>query len=452
MRNEIEKFLIQHKLAVKENTLLVGFSGGCDSLCLLDNLNCLRPKYGFNLVAIHLNHNWRGEESKRDEVNCQNFCEKNDIEFVSECLNGDEPKTETFARDARYDFFVRTAKKYQNSSIFTAHTRTDNAETLVYRIIKGTGINGLRGILPASMREGVALYRPLLKISREETEAYCISKGLIANQDSSNENTKYNRNFIRHNIMPKFKELNYNYEKSIVSLAQTAIDESKIAEEYLEIVKKVIYDDKKIITANFKKLSKEIMQKIIYDVCLREGWDYDYKKVLNILDFIKENFDSKAGSKYSVAKDLWIFANSDYIMLVGNRTQSYQYLELSIPTCGEYKIPNSDYILSIKEFGKEIPASFPKADAFKAFIKLENFENLVLRHRFNGDVISPFGMSGKMKLKKYLNSKGVLKEERDELLLLCNEKEVLWVVGVGLSNTLKVEDIPTHVVELVHGN
>ena len=86
----------------------------------------------------------------------------------------------------------------------------------------------------------------------------------------------------------------------------------------LTLIRKDIYDDHRILTGKFRKLSPEVMQKIIYDVCLREDWDYDYKKVTNILDFLESNFDSKAGSKYSISKDSWIFASSKYIQLISN--------------------------------------------------------------------------------------------------------------------------------------
>jgi tRNA(Ile)-lysidine synthase len=448
----LDDFLAKYNLNSQDSTILVGFSGGCDSLCLLDMLFELRKKYNFKLVALHLNHNWRGDEAKVEELNCQRFCDKKGIEFVVETLSGEEQKSEKVAREARYEFFIRHAKQYKNSSVFTAHTKTDNAETLIYRIVKGTGIKGLQGILPATIRERVAIYRPLLKISRDETQNYCIAKGLIANVDSSNQDLSYKRNFIRHNIMPLFKEINYNYEKSIVSLAGLAIDQNKIADEYIKLIKRDIYQGDRIVTEKFKKLSPEIMKKIIYDVCIREDWDYDYKKVAGIVDFIRKNLDSRAGSKYSVSKDIWIFANENYIKLIRNKAPNSSFLALSVTGEGEYNIPNSNFDFSIQKYTGERPLEYPKEDDLTAYVSIDNFENLVLRHRIPGDVIYPFGMTGSMKLKKYLNAKGVLQAERDELVLLCRGSEVLWVVGVGLSNSLRVMNFPTHVIKMVQKN
>ena len=448
MIDSVEKFLDEFNLKGAENTFLVGFSGGCDSLCLLDILNGLSLKYGFKVVALHLNHNWRGEESTQDEINCKKYCECNDISCISETLAESTVKTEKFAREARYKFFLEHAKKYKNSKLFTAHTRTDNAETVIYRIIKGTGIKGLQGILPERMMEHFPIYRPLLNLSREDIEGYCISKGLVPNNDSSNFDTSYKRNFIRHKIMPLFKEINYQAEKSIVSLSKIAISQSKIVDEYLALLKKDLYDSDKIFTKKFRTFSDEVMQKIIYDACLTQHLDYDFKKVSNILDFIKSNFDSKSGLTYSLKDDLWLFVNSEYIYLITKTKSLINDNENKITQEGEYKVLGTDFTFSIQKYNDSMELKFPAETANFAYVNLDNLDDLTVRTRRPGDFISPFGMSGTMKLKKYLNSKAVSQHQKDELILLAKGSEILWVVGVGLSNKLKVVDKPTHVIKL----
>ena len=170
--NIVETFLITHNLT--EKNILVAFSGGYDSMCLLHILKELSCKYNYKLTAIHLNHNWRGEESDNEELNCRNFCL--DIDFYSEKLPTNIPHTETSARDARYEFFNKCAKKFNSNVIFTAHNANDNAETIFYRLLKGTGITGLQGI-PA-VRD--IYYRPLLTIFRKDIENYCFEKELFS--------------------------------------------------------------------------------------------------------------------------------------------------------------------------------------------------------------------------------------------------------------------------------
>lgn len=448
MINTVEKFLKEHNLTSPEKTFLVGFSGGCDSLCLLDILNNFSKKYGFKLIALHLNHNWRGEESLQDEQNCKKFCEKMGIDYVSEVLENGE-RTETFAREARYSFFLRHAKKYPDSAIFTAHTRTDNAETIIYRLAKGTGIKGLQGIPSKRMLEDIPVYRPLLTISRRQIQDYCNSKGLVANTDSSNLDITYKRNFIRHKIMPLFEEINFNAEKSIASLAKLSISYTNIVDEYLALIRKDITEGKKIKTEKFKKLSDDVMRKFIYDACLKKNLDYDNKKIENILEFIKNTYDSKAGSRYSLTNDLWLFVNSKYIYLITKTKAEKNKNEVEITKEGEYEILGTNKAFSIEKHKEEKPVKFPSENDLLASVDLSDVGlNLTIRTRREGDYIVPFGMTGSMKLKKYLNSKGISQHEKDELILLCKGQEVFWVAGVGLSNKLKVVNQPTHVLRL----
>lgn len=447
MIESVEKFLEKYESNKPDKTFLVGFSGGCDSLCLLDILHGLSLKYGFKLIALHLNHNWRGAESLKDEQNCKSFCEKMGIEYISEILENGQ-KTESFAREARYNFFLNHAKKYPNSSIYTAHTKSDNAETIIFRIIKGTGLTGLQGIKPMRMLEDVPLYRPLLRFSRKNIEDYCNSKGLVANVDSSNFDISYKRNFIRHKIMPLFNEINFNSEKAIINLSKMASSHLNIIDEYMALIKKDLFEDNKVLTQKFMNLSDDVKRKIIYDACLKQNLEYDSKKIENIFDFIKDNANLKSGSRYSLTNDLWLFVNNKYIYLIDKLSQKRD-CEIKITKEGDYKICDTEQVFSIKKIKNKEKIEFPKENEKFAYVNFNELGlDLTVRTRRDGDVIIPFGMKGSMKLKKYLNSKGVSQHEKDGLILLCKGSEVLWVVGVGLSNKLKVVNEPTHVIKL----
>lgn len=448
MINIVEKFLSKHNLNTPDTKIFVGFSGGCDSLCLLDIMKKLEGKYKFKLTALHLNHNWRGEESLQDEKNCKNFCSEQGIDYISETLDETGIKSETYAREYRYNFFIKHAKSIPNSCLMTAHTKSDNAETIIYRIIKGTGVKGLQGIPSRREFEGISIYRPLLNISRKEIEDYCNSNGLVPNNDSSNFDISYKRNFIRHKIMPLFDEINFSAENAIVSLSEIATSQINIVDEYMKIILKNISDGKKILTQKFMDCSEDVMQKIIYDILLETGLDYDRKKIRNILDFIKSNFSSKAGSTYSLTNNLWMFASSKYIYLLNKTKAEKTFEEISITTEGSWKLNSSKRILSVEKYNSSEKISFPPETADFALVDLGNQGlNLTFRTRRDGDLITPFGMNGTMRLKKYLNSKGIATHLRDELYMLCNGSEILWIPEVGLSNKIKVVNIPSHVIK-----
>lgn len=424
----VKSFLTKYSL--ENQTLIVGFSGGYDSLCLLDIIKNI----GNPVIAIHLNHNWRGEESLRDEDFCRDFCKKRGITFYTETLSSDIPHTETAAREARYKFFLKCAEKYNAHAVLTAHNLDDLTETLLYRIIKGTGVNGLNGI--SEHRD--IYYRPLLSVSREQIELYCKKNDLNAISDSSNLDTKYKRNFIRHKILPLIKEINGNYASALKNLATSAEETNELLDEYMsDKISKLGNSTKK-----FLELSNPAQNYLIHKMFTENNLDYDRKKIEAVVEFIKENANSKSGKKHSITTNLWIYTNSKKFEFI--KSEKHSNKEIHIDKEGEYRF--EDYIFEIKKFSGNT-FDFPKDNELKALVSLNEI-NFTLRHRKDGDTISPLGINGTQKLKKYLNEKKIPQHEKDSLILLCKNSEVLWIGGLGLSNKIKVINEPTHIIRL----
>lgn len=402
IEKRVKNFISKYNL---KEPFLVAFSGGYDSMCLLDILS------GYKVIAIHLNHNWRGKESDNEEENCRNFAASKNIEFYSEKLSPDVDKTETAARDARYEFFKKCANKFKSNVVFTAHNYNDNAETVLYRIIKGTGVIGLQGI--SDKRE--IFYRPLLTTTREEIEKYCKEHKLTPNKDSSNENTKYKRNLIRKKIIPIMQEINPNVIKALNSLS--------------EISKEDFNNDKYRIR----------------ELLINNELDYDRKKIEEIEQFINKNKSSKSGKTMSLTANLWLFVSQKEIKTITKKEKSD--LQIDISKEGEYKF--EDKIFSIKPIltNSSEENIYPNDCEFKALISVNNID-FTLRYRKDGDVIQPLGSIGKQKLKKYFNEKKIPNHEKDNIVLLCQNNEVLWVSGIGISDKIKVTENPTHIIEL----
>src|SRR5574344_235367 len=436
IHQKIKSFLKKYHLDNSKLTYLVAFSGGFDSMCLLESLNKICKN---KIVAIHLNHNWRGVESDNEEKNCKEFCLKNNIEFYTEKLPKNIPHTETVARDERYKFFEKCSEKYPNSVIFTAHNKNDNAETLIFRICHGTGISGLQGI---AENRGI-YYRPLLDIDRESIEKYCQENKLTPNSDSSNKNIKYKRNYIRGKIIPQFQEINPNIIDTINSLSTVAKEETEIVEEYLSEILKKISKDGKINTAKFLKLNESVQKRIIYNIFIKNNLDYDREKILNIWEFIKENSKSKSGKTCSLTTDLWIFINDKFIEIItkNKTTLPHFYIEK------EGIFEDKNYVFELKKYTKETKI-FPKESENFAYVDLTNFtKNFEIRSSKDGDIIQPFGLEGSQKLKKYLNSKKIPNHEKDNLLFLTQGKEILWAINLGISDKIKVTTKPTHIIK-----
>ena len=408
-------------------------------MCLLDILHKIAPKN--KIIALHLNHKWRGKESDREEENCKKFCEKIGVEFYSESLSPKTPHTETAAREARYKFFEKCGGKFNSDIIFTAHNKNDNAETLIYRICTGTGISGLQGI---AENRGI-FYRPLLEISRKEIEAYCKDNKLKPNNDSSNSDSKYKRNYIRAKAMPALSGVNENVYNNLQTLCDVAKEETEIVEEYLKGLTKKITKDGKIQTQKFLKLSQPVQRKLIYNIFIKNNLDYDRKKILKILDFIKENACSKSGKTCSLTSDLWIFASDKIICTI--KKENPDLPSVSINTEGKYKLGN--YTFEIEKFNKEVK-KFPPAQDDVAYVDLSRFNfDFELRTRQEGDIIKPYGLKGSQKLKKYLNEKKIPNHEKDNLLFFTQGKEILWAINLGISDKIKVVKNPTHRLKIL---
>lgn len=200
----------EHKMLDGCSGILVGFSGGADSTALLHWLAGYCVEHSVRLVALHVNHGIRGDEAKRDEQFCRDFCKSRGIEFV--CRTADVPalakssgrSIEEAARDVRYSAFEEVAQSLGADRIATAHNADDNLETVIFNLVRGTGTTGLAGIPPVRGK----IIRPLLYCEKSQLISYCHENGLEFVEDSTNVDPSYTRNYIRREIIPRLRHIN----------------------------------------------------------------------------------------------------------------------------------------------------------------------------------------------------------------------------------------------------
>ena len=438
---KILDFLKKHNILDSRESFIVGFSGGQDSLCLIDILDNISKELNLKIAAPHLNHNWRDQSSNKEQRSCMEFCAERGIEFFTKTLDVSTKQTEETAREKRYKFFGEIVSKTDAIGVFTAHTKTDNSETILYRIIKGTGVLGLCAIPETRQEEGYTLFRPMLNITREETEKYCTQNNLKQAQDESNKDAKYARNNIRLNITPKLKEINPNLDDALENLA-------RIAQDYEEIVAEVL-DQKPFTPEVFVTLSKAQKRALIHKFLTKNNLDYSAKKIEEIKNFVDENIQKPCGKTLSLTTEKWLFASKNKIEIITQtkapKIEALLELKFNQDNCFE----PLNKTLNISIFEGEVPKKFPKETESKIFVNIpKNLLPLELRTRREGDIIQPFGSCGTMKLKKFLINKGIAEHKRDEILLMTNGNEVLWAIGIGLSEKLRVVEKPTHTIEL----
>ncbi len=441
MINVVENVMsfMKSRLLSDERPILVAFSGGFDSMCLLHVLVSNGQK---NVIAIHLNHNWRGEESWREEENCRKFCNNFGIKFYSELLPDNTPKTENEGRKARYAFFEKCYENFGAKAVLTAHNADDNAETLIYRLAKGTGLDGLCGIPEV---RGI-FFRPLLTVSRADIEEYCRQNGLTPNNDSSNEDTKYKRNLIRKKVLPLLKEINPDVVCAINSL-------SDLAKKDFEYFENCLKENETGETQGFCGLPYSIQSRIIKKMLTEFAPEYDRKKIDDIINFIKENSSSKSGKTYSITKGTDLFVNDKFFDVIKNSAKNLE--EIKITSEGSWGFGDKIFVIektaSATEKSAVTPEKFPKDSEKIAYVELDGID-FTLRTRRAGDVIQPFGMKGRQKLKKYFNEKKIPSYKKDEIPLITKGWEVLWAAGVGMSEKIRVKNRATHVLRLIKKN
>ena len=229
MKEKVIDTIKKYKLIEKGDKIVLGVSGGPDSIAMLDILKDLRNKFEFDIYVCHLNHMIRGQDAINDQKYVEQYCNKNQIEFftknvnIIEISNNQKIGTEECGRNARYNFFEEILEKTKSNKIATAHNKNDNAETVLMHLLRGSGISGLKGIKPIRNNKFI---KPLIECDRKEIEEYCKQKNLNPCIDKTNFENTYTRNKIRNIVIPYIKkEFNPNIIETLSRLSEVVSSE-----------------------------------------------------------------------------------------------------------------------------------------------------------------------------------------------------------------------------------
>lgn len=242
LKEEVLKTIETYNLIEMNDKIVIGVSGGPDSICLLHVLYGLKEKLGIEIVVAHVNHMLRDVADLETEY-VQNFCKKLGIECyvkkadILEISKTQKKGTEEVGRQVRYDFFDEVAKKTNSNKIATAHNSNDRAETVILNILRGSGLSGLKGIEPIRDNKYI---RPLINTDRQDIENYCNDNKLEPKYDKTNNENIYTRNKVRNTVIPYIKkEFNPNIIKTINRLSSLATEEN----EYLQAITKQEFEN-----------------------------------------------------------------------------------------------------------------------------------------------------------------------------------------------------------------
>ena len=445
MSDKVMKYIKENLMFDKGDKVIVAVSGGPDSTCLLYILNGLKEELGITLVGAHINHCLRGDESDKDEEYAKETCEslgmnfyskKVDIHKISEERN---LSCEMAGREIRYDFFKELIVKLKANKVALAHNANDQAETILMRIMRGTGIAGMIGIRP--VRDKIYV-RPILHLSRKKIENYCMINNISPRIDKSNLENIYARNKVRLELIPYIEE---NFNKDIVKTLNRLSDIVKTDNEYLENVSQKefencceIVEQRVIINKSAFGLHEAILSRIVRSALLVVNHNlYNFEKIhiSNIIDLQKHDTGKSIMLPQNIIVensygDIQIYI---YVKAIEDYNNEY-YLKIN-----EKNIIHSlNKVIKIDVKSKMQYMEFIGNDYIKYFDYDKIVEPITLRYRKDGDKFTPLGMIGNKKINDLFIDLKIPKAKRNEIPLICFGNDIGWVVGYRVSEKFKV--------------
>ncbi len=458
----ILSFIRTHDLVRAHKPLVVGVSGGPDSVCLLHVLSSIKRPLGVKLHAAHLNHLLRGAESDADAdyvarlasgLGIPATIERRDVKAYR---REHRLTLEEAARAVRYTFFAEVARSIGGDTVAVGHTADDQAETILMHIIRGTGLTGLRGMQPLSswyLPDGteLRLARPLLVIDREETESYCAAEGFSPRSDSSNRLPNQLRNKVRSQLIPLLQSYNPDIKEALLRTARAvAADLDYIDEEVSGLwgtVARERPDGISIDRKGFSSLPMSLQRHLIRAALrkiLGELQDIESVHIENILKAIAK----PAGKRISLPHNLSFHTDYDHGLIAVNGAMASPFPVLE----GEYRlnVPGEtefsgwcvrSSIIDQHEAGNE-----SKLRACFDFDVVG--DRLTVRGRRRGERFQPLGMESLKKLQDFMVDARIPRYWRDNVPLVCSTGHIIWVVGSRIDHRARVTPSTRRVLRL----
>ncbi|MCL5774260.1 MAG: tRNA lysidine(34) synthetase TilS [Firmicutes bacterium] len=451
MEYKIYKTIEKFHLIKSPGKIVIACSGGPDSMALLNIMNNLKESLGITLHVMHLNHLSRGAEAEKDAEFVKESCRKLALPFTLYTFNvplyarRQKISFEEAGRKVRLHYYKKALSETGSSVAATAHTLDDHVETILMRILQGTGPSGIRGILPSRRH----LISPLINTTKKEIIEYLMENKIDFRVDESNLSATYFRNKIRHILLPLIeKEFNPGIRQSLARMAQWWQEE----EEYWD---KKVSETSTIVTIAGKSAQIKIsgfnsleipLKKRLFRHALQAVKGNLEDITFSHLGSLLELAGKESGSKISLPGR--ISAEVEFDNLVIRRSMTKTKLpDVPLPVPGTVEIPFWNLKI-ISEIIKYPPMDWT-SDSFHAYIDRNTIKgNLTLRARKPGDIIMPLGMGGRKKIKELLMEYRIPASQRESVPIICDEEKILWVAGVRLDERAKVTSKTKEILHL----
>lgn len=459
MLENIKTMLADECGLVKDRPIIVGVSGGPDSLCLMDTLR----QAGYSIIIAHFNHQLRleaGQDAHMVEKIASRLMLGCIIDGADVRAYAEQQKLsiEEAARNLRYHFMFKLARERNAQAVAVGHTADDQVETILMHFLRGSGISGLKGMSNRSIIKTfdpeIPIVRPLLNTWREETIVYCAANGLRPHYDSSNDSINFQRNRIRHLLIPSLESYNPKFRDAVLRMSQSLKSDYALLMETLEDVwrKVVTSAEEDVITFDADLLSSQsigLQRNLIKHAMhiLRPSLDVNFSTLERATNLIKDhtqstNVDLKGGLRmFREAGNIYVCTlNSKLSFNVWPQMPSTTPIQVKIPgqidlaggwklSCEHWHIPTL-----VKEQAER------NEDPFQIWLDAEKVpDELELRVRHQGDHFEPLGMEGhSQKISDFFVNEKMPQRARDHWPLLCAGDKIIWVPGYRPANSYRL--------------
>ena len=465
----IEKFIQKYHMLTCGDKVIAGVSGGADSVCLFLMLLELREKIGFDLIAVHVHHGLRGEAADQDQRFVEALCEQHRIPLEIFRVNLEsiakkrKQSLEEAGRMVRREAFESVCKKYGGNKIALAHHQNDNAETLLWNLSRGTGLDGLGGIRPVNGK----FIRPLLCMNRKEIEEYLSKRKQSYCIDETNAGTDYTRNKLRHLVLPILEE---QVNSAAVRHMNETMEQIWELQEYMQEQVEAAYQEcvqehsEKACWIQIQQNSFETFPELIKKMVIRKGMEQVGGKKRDLshkhVDVMMELMNKQVGRTLDLPYEMHAKRNYEGIRLEKRRTYSSgeeKKAEIMQECMSELNIPGEIILadrnlkvrckilekpknLSIKDIPQKIYTKWFDYDIIKS--------SLYIRTRQAGDNIVIDEKGHQKKLKSWFVDEKIPKEVRDSQLLLAENNDILWVLGHRMSQAYQVKQSTKWILQI----
>ena len=413
---KINAAVSKHQMLISGDTVVIGVSGGADSMLLLYYLMHQQDKMKLHLIVANVEHGIRGEASKQDTLFVQTYCKEHAIEFHS--LSCDVPREaaehkmsiEAYARDVRYRYF----ESFSCDKIAVAHNLSDSAETVIFNLVRGASIKGAAGIAPVRGK----LIRPLIECTKDEILTACAELGIPYVTDETNQDDAYTRNYIRHRIMPCLAHINPAYEKAFSRFSQSAREDyaylESVAKECLMQARTEFGIPLHVLRSQAVPIAKRMQLLYFFEF----GFIPDEAQLSAAMELIENP------GALQLRGDLMLTTYGGHFFVSTIQLENSPQWMVSCKT-----VSREEYFNKRNEWDALFPFCCD-ADKIKA--------SPTLRKRREGDTIAPAGRKCTKQVRKLMNELKIPAQLRDTLPMVCDGNKIIGIYGYAVDNSVAI--------------